>query len=213
MKTFFSAFAAAALALFLTGSGSGFAATVAVEIKPTDMVHGSPNAPVTMVEYASMTCPHCAAFQTEILPRLTKDYIDTGKVKLVFREYPLDAGARMASALARCLSGDQYFRFVDLLFRSQNDWWVKLFSTNQQVTRGVVEASLANMAKMAGMTEEKAKSCMNDPKNLDLVDASWKEAMARYKVNSTPSFIVNGTPYEPMTYDQWKAVLDPLTRK
>ena len=80
-----------------------------VEIKPTDMVHGSPNAPVTMVEYASMTCPHCAAFQKDIIPKLNKDYVDTGKVKVVFREYPLDGAARMASAVARCLSGDQYF--------------------------------------------------------------------------------------------------------
>src|ERR1043165_1075440 len=77
-----------------------------VELKPTDMVHGSKDAPVTFVEYASMTCPHCAAFQKEVLPLLNKDYVETGKVKVVFREFPLDGAARMASAVARCFSGD-----------------------------------------------------------------------------------------------------------
>src|SRR5215831_831384 len=91
-------------------------------IKDTDMVHGSKDAPVTLVEYASMTCPHCAAFQKEVVPALNKDYVETGKVKLVFREFPLDAIARMASAVARCLKGDAYFSFVDLLFANQQDW-------------------------------------------------------------------------------------------
>src|SRR5690348_6219388 len=101
----------------------------AIEIKPTDMVRGSPNAPVTLVEYASMTCPHCAEFQKDIVPQLAKDYIDTGKVKLIFREYPLDGAARMASAVARCLSGEQFFAFIDLLFKNQPSW-IKDFDGN-----------------------------------------------------------------------------------
>ena len=71
---------------------------------------------MTIIEYASMTCPHCAAFNKDVIPQLTKEYIDTGKVKLIFREFPLDGAARMASAVARCFSGDQYFSFIDLLF-------------------------------------------------------------------------------------------------
>jgi protein-disulfide isomerase len=80
-----------------------------VDIKADDFLLGARNAPVTIVEYASMTCPHCANFDKEVMPELRKNYIDTGKVKLIFREYPLDGAARMAAAVARCLSGDQYF--------------------------------------------------------------------------------------------------------
>lgn len=96
----------------LAGIGSG----QTVDLKDTDMVHGSKTAPVTLIEYASMTCPHCAAFQKQVVPQLNKDYVETGKVKVVFREYPLDGAARMASAVARCFTGDQYFSFIDLLF-------------------------------------------------------------------------------------------------
>src|SRR5258708_693686 len=117
------------------GPLAGLAATSqSVELKPTDMVHGKPDAKVTIIEYASMTCPHCAAFQKEVVPLLAKDYIDTGKVKLIFREYPLDGAARMASAVARCFSGDQYFSFIDLLFANQMNW-IKDFDNNGQLTK------------------------------------------------------------------------------
>src|SRR5512139_2657733 len=100
--------AAAAVALLVAGCDQGLptGGGQAVELKADDMVHGQANAPVTIVEYASMTCPHCAAFNKDVIPQLTKDYIDTGKAKLVFREFPLDGAARMASAVARCFSGD-----------------------------------------------------------------------------------------------------------
>src|SRR5215469_13721819 len=116
----------------------------AVEIKPTDMVHGSKDAPVTIVEYASMTCPHCAAFQKDVIPKLNKDYVDTGKVRVVFREYPLDGAARMASAVARCLSGDQYFSFIDLLFKNQMNW-IKDFDGNGTLNKEDIQEGLTQM--------------------------------------------------------------------
>jgi len=208
----------AAFALFLSSCDSGglpgAGGGQSVEIKPTDMIHGSQNAPVTMIEYASMTCPHCAAFQAQVIPQLKKDYIDTGKVKLVFREYPLDPGARMASALARCLSGEQYFNFIDMLFQTQGEWWVKLFADNKQPTKEDAEASLANAARIAGLSHDKAVSCMNDMKNLELVDANWSEGQTRYNVNSTPTFIINGTTHAgEIPYDDLKKILDPLVSK
>src|SRR5262245_13649237 len=165
-----------------------------VEIKPTDMVHGNANAKVTMVEYASMTCPHCAAFQKDVIPKLNKDYVETGKVKVVFREYPLDGAARMASAVARCLSGDQYFSFIDLLFANQMNW-IKDFDNNGQLTKEDVLEGLTQMGRVAGLSADQVKTCADDPKNLALVDGNWMEGQTKYNVNSTPTFINNGTPH------------------
>jgi protein-disulfide isomerase len=184
-----------------------------VEIKPTDMVHGSPTAPVTMIEYASMTCPHCAQFQKDIIPKLNKDYVDTGKVKVVFREYPLDGAARMASAVARCLPGDQYFSFIDLLFKNQMNW-IKDFDNNNQLTREDILEGLTQMGRFAGLSREKVQSCADDSKNLALVDGNWMEGQTKYNVNSTPTFIINGTTHAgEIPYDELQKIIDPLVKK
>ena len=183
-----------------------------VELKPTDMVHGKANAPVTMVEYASMTCPHCAAFQKDVIPKLNKDYVETGKVKVVFREYPLDGAARMASAVARCLSGDQYFSFIDLLFANQMNW-IKDFDNNGQLTKEDVLEGLTQMGRVAGLSADKVKECADDPKNLALVDGNWMEGQTKFNVNSTPTFIINGTSHSgEIPYDQLQKILDPLVK-
>jgi len=184
-----------------------------VEIKPTDMVHGSKDAPVTIVEYASMTCPHCAAFQKDVIPLLNKDYVDTGKVKVVFREYPLDGAARMASAVARCLSGDQYFSFIDLLFKNQMNW-IKDFDGNGQLNKEDVLEGLTQMGRVAGLSADKVKACSEDPKNLALVDANWMEGQTKYNVNSTPTFLINGTSHAgEIPYADLQKILDPLVKK
>src|SRR5262249_25550500 len=140
------------------------------------------------------------------------DYIATGKVKLIFREYPLDGAARIASALTRCFSGDQYFSFLDLLFGNQTSW-IKDFDNNGQLTREDIMEGLSRMGAQAGMTREKVDSCAADPKNLATVDANWQEGMKRYSVNATPTFIVNGVKTDPMPYDGWKKLLDGLLAK
>jgi protein-disulfide isomerase len=190
----------------ITGGGES------VDIKPTDMVHGSANAKVTFVEYASMTCPHCAAFQKDVIPLLNKDYVDTGKVKVVFREYPLDGAARMASAVARCLPGDQYFSFIDLLFKNQMNW-IKDFDGNNQLTKEDVLEGLTQMGRFAGMSADKVKACADDPKNLALVDANWMEGQTKYNVNSTPTFIINGVSHAgEIAYPDLQKILDPLVK-
>ena len=184
-----------------------------MDFKPTDMVHGQPNAPVTIVEYASMTCPHCAAFQREVAPRLTKDYVDTGKVRMIFREYPLDGAARMASAVARCLSGDQYFSFIDLLFANQMNW-IKDFDGNGQLTKEDIQQGLEQQGRFAGMSKEKVDECADNKNNLALVDANWMEGRDKYGVNSTPTFFINGVKHEgEIPYDELKKDLDPLLKK
>ena len=184
-----------------------------MDFKSTDMVHGQPNAPVTIVEYASMTCPHCAAFQREVAPRLTKDYVDTGKVRMIFREYPLDGAARMASAVARCLSGDQYFSFIDLLFANQMNW-IKDFDGNGQLTKEDIQQGLEQQGRFAGMSKEKVDECADNKNNLALVDANWMEGRDKYGVNSTPTFFINGVKHEgEIPYDELKKNLDPLLKK
>jgi protein-disulfide isomerase len=215
-----SAVASVLLALGVAGCGQSSSplsratgGTQTVELKPTDMVHGSANAPVTMVEYASMTCPHCAAFQKDVIPQLNKDYVDTGKVKVVFREYPLDGAARMASAVARCLSGDQYFSFIDLLFKNQMNW-IKDFDGNGTLNKEDVLEGLTQMGRVAGLSADKVKACADDPKNLALVDANWMEGQTKFNVNSTPTFIINGTSHAgEIPYADLKKILDPLVAK
>jgi protein-disulfide isomerase len=184
-----------------------------MDMKSSDMIHGAQNAPITIVEYASMTCPHCAAFQKEVVPKLTKDYIDSGKVRMVFREYPLDGAARMASAVARCLSGDQYFSFIDLLFANQMNW-IKDFDGNGQLTKEDIQQGLEQMGRFAGMAKEKVDACADNKDNLALVDANWMEGQTKYNVNSTPTFFINGVKHEgEIPYDQLKKDLDSLLKK
>jgi len=209
---------AAAFALVLSGCDSGGALPTgpgaqSVEIKPSDMMEGSKDAKVTMVEYASMTCPHCAAFEAQVKPLLKKDYIDTGKVKFIFREYPLDGAARMASAVARCFSGEQYFSFIDLLFANQMNW-IKDFDNNQQITKEDIVEGLTQMARQGGMPKEKVVSCADDAANLKLVDENWMEGQTKFNVNSTPTFFINGTMHAgEIPYDELKKILDPLVGK
>jgi|SRR6185503_10950322 protein-disulfide isomerase len=209
----FGFFAAAAVALLVAScgdSGLPIPGTQAVEIKADDRVHGSPNAPVTIVEYASMTCPHCAAFNRDVIPQLTKDYIDTGKVKLVFREFPLDSIATMASTVARCFQGDQYFAFIDLLFANQMNW-IKDFDGNGMMTKEDIIEGLSQMARQAGMPRERVEMCADDMTNFAAVEANWQEGQTRYNVGSTPTFIINGTTHVgEISFDALKQVIDPL---
>jgi protein-disulfide isomerase len=205
-------FAAAAVALLVSACDSGLPSIggQSVELKPDDKVHGQANAPVTIIEYASMTCPHCAAWSKDVLPQVNKEYIETGKAKLVFREFPLDGAARLASAVARCFEGDQYFSFVDLLFSNQMNW-IKDADGNGQLTREDIIEGLAQMARQAGMPRERVVMCAEDMTNLAAVDANWQEGQTRYNVGSTPTFIINGTTYAGgMSFEAMKEILDPL---
>jgi protein-disulfide isomerase len=147
-----------------------------------EMVLGDPNAPITIIEYASMTCPHCAHFEQTTYPELKKRYIDTGKVRLIFREFPLDPLAAAASMLARCAGKDKYFPLVETLFRQQEDWVVK----------NPIKP-LFTIAKRAGFTKAKFDECLaNDGKILEGIEAVRHRASEKFGVNSTPTFFING---------------------
>jgi protein-disulfide isomerase len=142
---------------------------------------GPDNAPVTIVEYASLTCPHCAHFANTTFPELKKRYIDTGKVRYIFREFalnPLDAGAIM---LARCVDKSKYFDFVEVLYQTQDKW---------EVQKPI--APLLEIAKQAGFTKETFDACLKNQKLLDDIEAQRNRATEKFGVNSTPTFFING---------------------
>src|ERR1700719_2714388 len=139
---------------------------------------GSANAPVTIIEYASMTCPHCAHFHETTFPELKKKYIDTGKVRYIFREFPLDQLAAAGSMLARCAGPDKYFPLIETLFAQQHDW----------VVQKPLEPLLA-IAKQAGFTQESFEACLKNQQMLDGIASVRDEAAQQFGGNSTPPFL------------------------
>jgi protein-disulfide isomerase len=147
-----------------------------------DLVFGSPNAPITLVEYASLTCPHCAAFHNNVLPKLREKYIATGKVRLVLREFPLDNLAAAASMLGRCAGEGKAFALFAVLFARQNEWAF--------VDKPVPE--LFRFAKLADFTKAGFDACLKDQKLLDDIAAVRARASKEFGVTVTPTFFVNG---------------------
>jgi protein-disulfide isomerase len=181
---------------------------LAVEILPTDRIHGQANAPVTMFEYASMTCPHCARFQREVIPKLVHDYVDTGKVKIIFRDFPLDGAARLASALARCVPEDKYYSFLNLLFLNQDKWLADL-NNDQHVSADEVIEGLVQMGRFAGFSRDKVESCVGDQSTLAYIDQTQAEAEAKYGISGTPTFIINGELHDgEIKYEDLKKMID-----
>ncbi len=151
-----------------------------------EKVLGDENAPVTIIEYASMTCGHCGSFHNNTMPTLKEKYIDTGKAKLLFREFPGDPRAAAAFMLARCAPEDRYFPLIDLLFKQQAVW---VQSTN-------VVDDLFKISKLAGFTQEAFDACLKNQELLDNVIAVKNKAVEDFGVGATPTFFINGTKYE-----------------
>lgn len=147
-----------------------------------DMVMGQADAPVTIVEYASLTCPHCADFALHTLPEIEESYIETGKVKLVFRDFPLDRYALQASMLAHCAGEDRYFGFLEVLFQNQPQW-----TRAEDPT-----VALAGIAKMGGMGRDAFERCINDEALAQRISKTRFDAEKALTIESTPTFFVNG---------------------
>jgi protein-disulfide isomerase len=161
---------------------------------------GEADAPVTIVEYASMTCPHCSAFHAATLPTIKEKYIETGKARLIFREFPFDPRAEAAFMLARC-SDKNYFAMVDVLFKQQRDWAVV----------DDAKAALLQIAKLAGFSQESFEACLTDQKLLDDVRSVQKRGADEFKVDSTPTFFINGNTYKgALTIEEMSAIIDGM---
>lgn len=194
-------------------AGSAFAQDVpessgdvdmAAVLKPgalPDRALGDPNAPVKIVEYMSMTCPHCAHFHNTVFDEIKKKYIDTGKVYFIIREFPFDPRAAAAFMLARCAPEQQYFPFVSMLFKQQQSW----------ATAQDARAALLQMSKMAGFSQESFEACLTNQKLLDDVNATMQRGATEFGVNSTPTFIINGKKYSgDMSVETMSALIDKL---
>jgi protein-disulfide isomerase len=183
-------------------------ATAELVTKPMslpDMALGPAKAPITIVEYASMSCPHCAAFDENVLPMLRSKYIDTGKVRFVLREFPLDINALAASMLARCVAADdaaKYFGTIALLFKQQDQLLAQTTVT------------LKRIGAQAGMSEQGFEACVKDQALLDKLKADQTFAFEILKVEVTPTFFINGEKVKgAMSFEELEAKIKSLLKK
>ncbi len=171
------------------------------DIQIMDMTEGSPDAPVTVVEYASFTCPHCRSFHENAYGKLKKNYIDTGKVKFVMREVYFDRFGLWAGMVARCGGPDKYFGVVDILFNEQQSW-----------TAGGDPAAVAdNLRKIglrAGMSKDQVNACLQDGEKAQAMVAVYQANAERDGIKGTPTFVINGETTPNMSYADFAAILD-----
>ncbi|OAP40805.1 disulfide bond formation protein DsbA [Sinorhizobium glycinis] len=164
-----------------------------------EMALGEANAPVTIVEYMSMTCPHCANFHNKTFDAIKAKYIDSGKVRFIVREFPFDPRAAAAFMLARCAPEGQYFPMISMLFKQQEQWAAAENGRD----------ALLQMSKLAGFTQESFEACLTNQKLLDDVNAVMQRGANEFGVKSTPTFFVNGEHYSgDMSVDVLSALID-----
>jgi protein-disulfide isomerase len=165
------------------------------------MFIGNPDAEVTVIEYASFTCPHCRSFHETTYKQLKTDYIDTGKIKFVMREVYFDRYGLWAGMLARCGGQDRYFGFVDALFANQADW----LATRDPA--GIAD-DLRKLGLTAGLTADEINACLSDSDKAQAMVALYQENAEADGIRSTPSFVINGENYSNMSFEQFKGILD-----
>ena len=154
--------------------------------KPGDLALGDPNAPVTLIEFFSLTCPHCQWFHDNVYNRLKPEYVDTGRLRYIARDFPLNLPAVQAAILARCAGRDRYFTFVDVLFQTFDDW----------ARSSDYAEKLAQIGELGGVSRDRFDACLADTDLENALFQSMATAQAEYDVNSTPTLIVNGERYE-----------------
>lgn len=170
-----------AVALFFSFTSSGFAGNAPLAEAMAEKSIGRADAPVTVIEYSSLTCPHCAAFHRETLPLIKRDYIDTGKVRIVFWDFPLGNLAMAAAMVARC-SGNNYISMIDALFRSQETW----------SRSDTPFDAIAGIARLSGMSVDDLENCLDDEALLKALQAKASHASQALGVDSTPTFFIEG---------------------
>lgn len=179
------------------------AATMEDMLKPgplPEQVFGSPKAPVTVIEYASLTCPHCRTFHINTWPAVKQIYVDTGKVRFIMREFPFDPRAQAGFMLARCAGEGNWYATIDLLYRSQ-DRWARVADP---------ASAFKSIMGLTGMSGEKVEACLTDQSILDKV-SEVMETGKSYGVNSTPTFFINGEEHKgALTIDQFSEIIDPM---
>ena len=162
---------------------------------------GNKNAKVTVIEYASMTCVHCANFHKTVYPKIKENYIDTNKIKFIFRDFPLDKQALFGSVLAKCAPKEKYFDFVKLILSTQKKW----ISNDDTFME-----KLSNIGKLAGLDENKINSCFKNEKLVDKIIQTRASGEKKYNIESTPSLIINEKKYSAMSYENFEKIVESL---
>ena len=169
-----------------------------------EMSFGAEDAPITMIEYASFTCPHCANFHSDVLPLITENYIDTGKVRMIYRGVYFDRLGLWADMLARCGGPDRYFGITSMIYEKQSEW------TAADSAVGVVD-NLYAIGRLAGMNQEDMEACMQDNESAQAMVKSSTENAETDGINATPTFVINGQTMSNMAYsgfvDEFERIL------
>ena len=166
-----------------------------------DMMIGNQDAKVTVIEYASYTCPHCASFHAGTYKELKRDYIDTGKINFVFREVYFDRYGLWASMIARCAGPDKFFGMTDLMFKNQSLW------TRAGEPAAIID-ELRKIGRLAGMDGDTLEACLNDDEKAKALVAWYQEKAGADNIDSTPSFVINGKKYSNMSFVEMSVILD-----
>ena len=173
----------------------------AAKIEIVDMAMGKVDAPVTIIEYASFTCPHCAAFEAEVFPEIKKNYIDTGKVRFILREVYFDRYGLWASMVARCGGEMRFFGVAEMLFKGQKEW------LNGQDPAATAE-NLRKIGRSAGLTDDQLNACLSDEAMATALVDWYNANQVKDGINATPSFLVNGEKASNMSYAEFSKLLD-----
>ena len=184
------------------GTGAANAQTTDVDISSIpDMVQGNPDAPVTVIEYASYTCPHCARFHTGAYQQLKADFIDTGKIKFIYREVYFDRYGLWASMIARCGGQEKFFGINDLLYKSQSTW------ARAGEPAAIVD-ELRKIGRLAGLDNTTLEACLQDADQAQTLMSWWEANSQADGIQSTPSFVIDGKLHSNMAYPAMKALIE-----
>lgn len=168
-----------------------------------EMRLGDADAAVTVIEYASYTCPHCARFHNDVFKQLKADYIDTGKINFVYREVYFDRFGLWASAIARCGGPEKFFGITDLIYKGQSEWARAGGGDPSEIV-----GELRKIGRVAGLEADQIEACLQDGDNLRTLVAWFQENAEADGVESTPSFVINGNKHSNMSYNEMKKLLD-----
>ena len=166
-----------------------------------DIVLGQDSAPITVIEYASYTCPHCAHFHDDVFIPLKRDYIDTGKVKFIHREVYFDKFGLWAGLIAQCGGAPKYYAVSGMLYATQKDW----IGDGKEATIG---ANLRKIGLKAGLSKEQIETCLNDQDRAKALVATYQKNAGADEITGTPSLVIDGVKHSNMTYAELKAILD-----
>ncbi|BDW84064.1 MULTISPECIES: DsbA family protein [Roseicyclus] len=165
-----------------------------------EMVLGNPDAPVEVIEYASFTCPHCASFHRNTMPRIKENYIDTDQVRFIYREVYFDRFGLWAGMVARCAGPDRYFGIVDLIYQRQAEW--------TQGAPGAVAENLRQIGRVAGLSDEQLDACLTDAAMAQAMIANYEAHMEVHDIPGTPHFVIDGEMHSNMSYEDFATILD-----